>query len=210
MKTSTIFVTVAGASLAAAQLDQIPTCALGCAISSIGSSGCAQTDIACICSASSFLTGILDCIQGACTDAEVDQTLKAAQVLCAQAGVTITPPGGASSTTEAPASSSEPPVATEVTSTAPETTSTAAEATPTPTEADVTTASSAGVPTTQQVVTLTTTTSICPSSTYVVPPPVNNATGVIPAPPTYTGAANSIVASAGTVVIGAALAMLFA
>ncbi|KAJ6260036.1 hypothetical protein Dda_5682 [Drechslerella dactyloides] len=209
MKTSAIFVVVAGASLAAAQLDKLPTCALSCAISSIGSSGCSQTDIACVCSASSFLSGIQTCIEGSCTAQEIKQTLDAAQVLCAGAGVTITLPGSGPTTTEAPTSSSSvPSVATEATSTAPSTTVvvTTSEASAAESSSSATASFAAS-----EVVTMTTTTSICPTSTaHVVPPPVNNATGVVPAPPTYTGAASNMVASAGTVIIGAALAMLFA
>ncbi|EPS36491.1 hypothetical protein H072_10042 [Dactylellina haptotyla CBS 200.50] len=206
MKTSGILAVAAGAALAAAQLDQIPTCALTCAISSIGASGCAQTDIACVCSASSFLSGILTCIQGTCTAAEIQKTLGAAQVLCAGAGVTITVPG-ATSTTAAPTSTSAPVETTPPVETATEETSTAVE----------TSTSSVVAPptydTTSSVVTLTTTTTYCPSSTTVIPtyvaPPAQNTTVPVP-PPTYTGAAGSVAANAGAVIVGAALAMFFA
>ncbi|KAF3911140.1 hypothetical protein AA313_de0207731 [Arthrobotrys entomopaga] len=211
MKTSTILSVVAGAALASAQLDKLPTCALTCAISSIGTSGCAQTDIACICKASSFLTGILSCIQapGGCTPAEVDQTVQAASVLCAQAGVTITPPGGAGPTT----------TAQETTTAAPPPTTTE-EAAPTTTAEEssiVMETTTAVVPpptyeTTSSVVTLTTTTTICPSSTTgatYVPPPASNTTVAVP-PPSYTGAAGSVAANAGAILIGAAVAMFFA
>ncbi|KAK6362682.1 hypothetical protein TWF730_000138 [Orbilia blumenaviensis] len=213
MKTSGILAVAAGAALAAAQLDQIPTCALTCAISSIGSSGCQQTDISCICSASTFLTGILSCIQGSCTEAEVAQTLKAAQGLCASAGVTITLPGTPEPTTAAP----EPePTTSEELTTAPGLSTTSQEPEPTTTvPAEPTTdvpAPTYGA-TTSDVVTLTTTTTICTTSknevpTYV-PPPAQNTTVPVP-PPTYTGAAGNIAANAGTVLIGAALAMFFA
>ncbi|KAF3940832.1 hypothetical protein ABW19_dt0204409 [Dactylella cylindrospora] len=200
MKTSAILAAVAGAALAAAQLDALPTCSLTCAISAIGTSGCAQTDIACICSASTFLTGIYTCIQGACTPAEIEQTLGAAQVLCASAGVTITLPGSEPTTTsETPSSTAEPePTTTEE----PTTTSTTEEPEPTTEES------------TSSVVTLTTYTTVCPTtSTTIIPtytPPAVNTTTVAPPPPAYTGAAGSIVANAGTVLLGAALAMFFA
>ncbi|KAK6532050.1 hypothetical protein TWF694_003213 [Orbilia ellipsospora] len=216
MKTSTIFSVVAGAALAAAQLDKLPTCALTCAIGSISTSGCAQTDIACICKASSFLTGILTCIQapGGCTPAQVDQTVQAASVLCAQAGVTITPPGGAPSTTSAAPETTTsavvvPPTTTE--ETAPTTTAVATSVATEPTSSAVV------VPpptygTTSSVVTLTTTTTICPSSTTAatyIPPPASNTTVSVP-PPSYTGAAGSVAANAGAILIGAAVAMFFA
>jgi hypothetical protein len=229
MKTSAILTAVAGAAIASAQLNQIPTCALSCAISSIGGSGCAQTDIACICSASSFLTGILSCIQGSCSPAEIQQTLAAAQVLCADAGVTITVPGGTPATTTSAAP-------------APPTTTAAPEPEPTTTEAETETTTSvtpslpSEVPSevpytsTSSVVTMTTYTTVCPTTatyvappvttaTYVAPPvttatyvapPVNNATATYVAPPAYTGAAGNVAANAGSILVGAALAMLFA
>lgn len=217
MKTSAILAVATGAVLAAAQLDQIPTCALSCAITSIGSSGCGQTEIACICQASSFLTGILSCIQGTCTPAEIEQTLGAAQVLCAQAGVTITVPGSepTPTTTE---TEPEPTTSSETLITPPGL-STTSEAEPEPTTAPEETTSDVPAPTygaTSDVVTLTTTTTICLSSTHkpeptvtYVPPPAQNTTVPVP-PPTYTGAAGNIVANAGTVLVGAALAMFFA
>jgi len=203
MKTSAIFAAVVGAALAAAQLDQIPTCALSCAITSIGASGCPQTDIACICQAAPFLSGILSCIQGACSASEIEQTLKAAQGLCLSAGVTITVPGGTPSTTAPPpASTSSAPEPTETSTEIPEsTTSTTVEPVPTTAES------------TSGVVTMTTYTTICPPTTTVVPtyvpPPAQNTTVAVP-PPAYTGAAGSIAANAGTVLFGAALAMFFA
>ncbi|KAF3916514.1 hypothetical protein ABW20_dc0101378 [Dactylellina cionopaga] len=242
MKTSAILTIVAGAVLAAAQIDKIPPCALTCAISQIGTSGCGQTDIACICKAQTFLTGIVACISapGACNPAQIDQTVKAAQVLCASAGVTITPPGGAESTTEAPPSTTEAPVPTteapvpttaeEVTSTTEAPVETTAPEVETSTTAPVYTSSSTVAPPvygssssvpiyeTSSVITKTKTTTICPSSTtvvpsviptYVPPPPATNTTTAVP-PPAYTGAAGSIAANAGTVLIGAALAMFFA
>lgn len=212
MKTSAILAVATGAALAAAQLDQIPTCALSCAITSIGSSGCQQTDISCICQASTFLTGILSCIQGSCSEAEIGQTLRAAQVLCAQAGVTITVPGSDPTTTAAP----EPePTTSETLVTPPGLSTTSQEPEPTTTEApaETTTEAPPTYDTTSEVVTLTTTTTICPSSTHevptYVPPPAQNTTVVVP-PPAYTGAAGNIAANAGTVLIGAALAMFFA
>ncbi|RVD80203.1 uncharacterized protein DFL_008108 [Arthrobotrys flagrans] len=218
MKTSGILTVAAGAALAAAQLDQIPTCALTCAITSLSGTGCAQTDIACICEASSFLTGILSCIQGSCNAEEIEQTLGAAQVLCASAGVTISVPGSEPTTT---APEPEPTTAApepEPTTAAPEPepTTAAPEPEPTTTEAPYEPTTSEAPPTyetTSDVVTLTTTTTICPSSTHevptYVPPPAQNTTVAVP-PPAYTGAAGTIAANAGTVLIGAALAMFFA
>ncbi|KAK6516176.1 hypothetical protein TWF506_006088 [Arthrobotrys conoides] len=223
MKTSGILAVAAGAALAAAQLDKIPTCALTCAITSLSGTGCAQTDIACICKASSFLSGILTCIQGSCNEEQIKQTLEAAQVLCAGAGVTITVPGSepTSAAPEPTTSAPEPePTTTEELTTAPGLSTTSAAPEPEPTEepsyepSTEVPAPTYGATTTSDVVTLTTTTTICPSSTHdvpstYVPPPAQNTTIAVP-PPAYTGAAGNIAANAGTVLIGAALAMFFA
>ncbi|EWC43952.1 hypothetical protein DRE_01304 [Drechslerella stenobrocha 248] len=218
MKTSTVIAVVAGAALATAQLDRLPTCALSCAISSIGESGCSPTDIACVCSAASFQAGILTCIQrpGGCNAQEIQDTVAAAGVLCAQAGVTLTPPGGAPTTTSPPSSTVDAPETTsEAATTEPEPETTTSEAATSESEPETTYTTHTVEPThkpetTSSVVTLTTTTTICPTkTTYVAPPPAVNTTIVSP-PPAYTGGASGIVASVGTALLGAAVAMLFA
>ncbi|KAK6500812.1 hypothetical protein TWF506_003575 [Arthrobotrys conoides] len=77
------------AASAVAQLDQIPTCALSCAITSLGATGCPQTDFACICQSTEFISGLAPCIQSSCTQEDRDQTLRAAQLLCANAGIDL-------------------------------------------------------------------------------------------------------------------------
>ncbi|KAF3942078.1 hypothetical protein ABW19_dt0203501 [Dactylella cylindrospora] len=109
MKTSTFIAVAAGltASIVSAQLENLPSCALTCALSSIGTSGCDTTDIACICSATAFVTALVPCVQAACSAAEYEQTVQAASGLCSAAGVTLSIPT-ATGSTSAPASSSEP------------------------------------------------------------------------------------------------------
>jgi len=103
MKVSAIFAVAAGltASLVSAQLENFPTCALGCAISSLPSTGCGQTDIACICGASAFLAGLTPCVQAQCTPQEFQTTIEAARQLCLSAGVTLSIPGPPSATSSA-------------------------------------------------------------------------------------------------------------
>lgn len=107
MKTASAFVlavsvAAASASLSPRQIDQIPQCALQCALGQITSTGCAsQTDFKCICEASSFVAGLVPCVQKACTAAEYEQTVKAAQGLCLAAGVTLSVPSGPASTSAA-------------------------------------------------------------------------------------------------------------
>jgi len=102
MKVSAIVAVAVGltASLVSAQLESIPQCALGCAVSSLGSTGCPTTDIACICSATAFLQALTPCVQAACTPQEFAATIEAAQQLCAAAGVTLSIPGPTSTPAE--------------------------------------------------------------------------------------------------------------
>lgn len=125
MKASTIFTVAAAAYTVSAQLDSLPTCALNCAVKSLGSSGCPTTDIACICKATAFVTSLVPCVQGACSAAEFEATVQAAQGLCQQAGVSLDiPTGGA--TTSAASTSTDTATATETLVVVP-TTTTASE-----------------------------------------------------------------------------------
>ncbi|OQV07606.1 CFEM domain-containing protein isoform 3 [Cladophialophora immunda] len=101
--------------LAASQdLSTLPTCAVSCALNAISSTGCATTDAACICQASSFLSGVYSCISTACNATDIAATLQFAETFCGQAGVSITLPTASAtagptftpSSTSAPASAS--------------------------------------------------------------------------------------------------------
>jgi len=84
--------------LAAAQdLSSLPSCAVTCAINAIGATGCATTDAKCICTATSFLSGVQTCISTACNATDQAATLAFAQQFCGSAGVTITLPTAAAS-----------------------------------------------------------------------------------------------------------------
>ncbi|EXJ64907.1 hypothetical protein A1O7_01246, partial [Cladophialophora yegresii CBS 114405] len=82
---------------ASQDLSTLPSCAVSCATSAIGSTGCAITDAACVCSASSFLTGVQSCISTACSPTDQAATLAFAQQYCGSAGVTITLPTASAS-----------------------------------------------------------------------------------------------------------------
>jgi len=108
MKASTVIAvaTTLAASLVSAQLSALPTCAVTCAITSLGSTGCAETDVACICKATAFITALTPCVQAACSAADLQKTIAAAEGLCAQAGVSLSLPPVAASSTAAPVSTS--------------------------------------------------------------------------------------------------------
>jgi len=118
--------------LASAQsLAGLPSCAISCATNAIGATGCAVTDAHCICTASSFLSGVATCIQGACSPADQQATLQFAQSFCGNAGVTITLPSAAA--TSAPAGQTmtpSPTATTTITSAAPVTSSEVPETAP--------------------------------------------------------------------------------
>ncbi|KAF3941167.1 hypothetical protein ABW19_dt0207260 [Dactylella cylindrospora] len=113
--------------LVASQLENLPSCALTCALSSLGSTGCDTTDIACICGASEFIDSLVPCVESACTTSEYETTIEAASGLCLAAGVTLSVPNPVSSTTSSRQSASStlapssdvgvnPPIATGSTS----------------------------------------------------------------------------------------------
>ncbi|KAK6340721.1 hypothetical protein TWF696_009045 [Orbilia brochopaga] len=118
MKAATVLAVAASLSAASAtllprQLEDIPQCALGCAVSSLGSSGCPTSDIACICKAEKFVESLIPCVQGACDAAQFEATKEGAKKLCKSAGVDLVIPdvsgsasSGAASSTGAPSSSS--------------------------------------------------------------------------------------------------------
>ncbi|KAK7903674.1 hypothetical protein LTR67_001694 [Exophiala xenobiotica] len=97
---------------AAQDLSSLPSCAVSCATNAIGSTGCALTDAHCICTASTFLSGVESCISTACSPADQQATLQFAVSFCGSAGVTITLPTASATASSAmstmPASSSAP------------------------------------------------------------------------------------------------------
>ncbi|KAK6510825.1 hypothetical protein TWF506_009920 [Arthrobotrys conoides] len=121
----TASISLASAALLPRQLDQIPSCALSCAIASLGSAGCGTSsapDIACVCRAESFITSLVPCVQAGCSADQFQATLQAATVLCQDAGVELNIPTG--ETSGAPSSvveTSSAPAATTSTETETET-----------------------------------------------------------------------------------------
>ncbi|KAJ6262455.1 GPI anchored CFEM domain protein [Drechslerella dactyloides] len=95
MKTATVLAVAASLSAASAtlmprQIAGIPQCALTCALSSLGSTGCTDaSDFGCICKASSFIESLIPCVKGACSPADFQGTVEGAQKLCSGAGVTL-------------------------------------------------------------------------------------------------------------------------
>ncbi|KAI4110783.1 MAG: hypothetical protein LQ339_001059 [Xanthoria mediterranea] len=93
----------------AISLWNIPSCAQSAATSGLASTGCDLTDIACVCSAVSFVTKLSSAVQQSCSIADQQATLTFAQGLCSKFGVTLNLPAipaaakAASSSAAAPA-----------------------------------------------------------------------------------------------------------
>ncbi|KAK6528338.1 hypothetical protein TWF281_009581 [Arthrobotrys megalospora] len=85
--------TTLGVGLAMARFDKFPTCSLTCYVSSIGGTGCAQTDIACICNSKDFINEALGCTFGSCSEEDVSKAVQATRDLCVGAGVDVELPG---------------------------------------------------------------------------------------------------------------------
>jgi hypothetical protein len=92
MKTAAIFASVALAGFAAAQLDQLPTCAQDCASQFLaGGIGDCGTDPKCICENESFIGDIACCLAkpGACDEEDQSSAVHFASQICAAQGVSV-------------------------------------------------------------------------------------------------------------------------
>ncbi|KAF2856039.1 CFEM-domain-containing protein [Plenodomus tracheiphilus IPT5] len=104
MKTFQIASIVALASVAAAQLDNIPSCALNCFVGPLTSDGCSSlTDFACHCKQGATLLGkVQPCVQGACSADDQAAAISAVESTCSAAGAPIViPSAGASAVASA-------------------------------------------------------------------------------------------------------------
>ncbi|KAI8936491.1 hypothetical protein NX059_006896 [Plenodomus lindquistii] len=125
MKTFQLASIIALASVATAQLDLVPQCALQCFLGPLTSDGCSElTDFRCHCEKGATLIGsVQPCVQGACSPADQLTSLNSVKKICEDAGVPIELPE-ASEISAAPASSA----AVAVSSAAPAATSAVASA----------------------------------------------------------------------------------
>ncbi|KAJ4314818.1 hypothetical protein N0V94_006259 [Neodidymelliopsis sp. IMI 364377] len=103
MKTFAVASLIALASVASAQLDNIPSCALTCFLTPLGSDGCADlTDFACHCKkGAELLAQVQPCVQKACSAADQATTISAVETTCKAAGVPIEIPDTTSAASSA-------------------------------------------------------------------------------------------------------------
>ncbi|KAF1956140.1 CFEM-domain-containing protein [Byssothecium circinans] len=109
MKTFVAAALISLASVATAQLDNIPSCALSCFLGPLGSDGCAQlTDFACHCKKfDTLISAVTPCVQKACSASDQAAVISGVEGTCKAAGVTVSVPSSvAASSTAAPSSAS--------------------------------------------------------------------------------------------------------
>ncbi|KAH7268696.1 hypothetical protein MRS44_011033 [Fusarium solani] len=96
------------ASAGALAQSPLPSCAQTCALNILASSGCAATDVACVCKSKVFVEGYTTCVTKDCSPEDAAKAEQYGVQLCGSAGVSVS---GEAPATEAPAVSSEAPEA---------------------------------------------------------------------------------------------------
>ncbi|KAF1365056.1 CFEM-domain-containing protein [Lizonia empirigonia] len=106
MKTFAVASIIALATVASAQLDNIPSCALNCFISPLTSDGCSSlTDFACHCKkGTELLATVQPCVKGACSADDQATTITAVEKTCQDAGVPLEIPDTSSAASSAASS----------------------------------------------------------------------------------------------------------
>ncbi|KAH6655385.1 hypothetical protein BKA67DRAFT_657329 [Truncatella angustata] len=102
MKVLFFIVAFVSAPTLAQDLNALPACAQTCALNAIGGSGCAVTDLKCICESASFISSYTSCITTSCGAADQAAAISFAIQYCASAIFTLS---SASATLSAQASS---------------------------------------------------------------------------------------------------------
>jgi len=193
MKTSFAVLAFALASVATAQLDAIPSCALSCFVTALSADGCSSlTDFKCHCAKTELISTVKPCVDSECSAADQAAAVKAVSVQCEQVGVPIVLPGAASS---APASSAAPSSAAPVSSAAPAYSSSSSAA-----------ASSSSVAPSSSAAAYSTPAVSTPVTTAVSTVKPSNGTITTAAPSQFTGAASAPQAAGVMAVAGFFLA----
>ncbi|OCK86488.1 CFEM-domain-containing protein, partial [Lepidopterella palustris CBS 459.81] len=86
-------IALALASVATAQLANIPNCALNCFVNALTTDGCSGlTDFACHCKKTDLISNVTPCVQAACSADDQAKVITAVEGTCASAGVPISVP----------------------------------------------------------------------------------------------------------------------
>ncbi|CAF9912943.1 MAG: hypothetical protein HETSPECPRED_001267 [Heterodermia speciosa] len=99
---STVFILLLKISCGRAQgISDLPECATQAAFSSLTSTGCQISDIGCICKDQSFISSLLPVVEKACSPADLQKTVDFAEAFCKSAGISLTVPAVAQTTSSA-------------------------------------------------------------------------------------------------------------
>ncbi|KAF8464567.1 hypothetical protein BDZ91DRAFT_729398 [Kalaharituber pfeilii] len=91
MKTTFVLATLAAAVAVQAQLPQVPQCAVRCTVDAVSNppAGCESGSIKCICENDAFIAGVSVCVQAACDEQGLQDTIKGAYEFCRSAGAEL-------------------------------------------------------------------------------------------------------------------------
>ncbi|KAH6870978.1 hypothetical protein B0T10DRAFT_553527 [Thelonectria olida] len=93
-----VLIALISASTLAQDLSGLPACAQTCALDAIGASGCAVTDVVCICLSDIFISAYSSCVATSCNATDAAAATSFGVQYCASGGVTIGTAAAASST----------------------------------------------------------------------------------------------------------------
>ncbi|ESK89696.1 hypothetical protein Moror_16913 [Moniliophthora roreri MCA 2997] len=109
-RTSAVWIFFSLLAVVYAQGPPVPVCAQPCLTSAAGSSGCAVTDIQCLCSSSSFVSSVVQCAATVCTPEELASGQQALENTCDAITGTGTSTGTGTFTGTLSGSSTFPPL----------------------------------------------------------------------------------------------------
>ncbi|KAH8827461.1 hypothetical protein DL96DRAFT_1250646 [Flagelloscypha sp. PMI_526] len=82
---SPLFFILASSIPVFAQFNDLPDCSLPCVKNAVQSTGCASTDLVCICTFPNFLDGVATCVQSACSTEDQVITIVITRATCTAA-----------------------------------------------------------------------------------------------------------------------------
>jgi len=105
MKVTSVAAVLSLAAATSAQFNNLPSCAVNCFLGPLKTDGCKLTDFKCHCEKDTLIPKVQPCVEQKCSDAQQDEVISAAEMLCKQYGVTLTLSNpGSPSTTSGPSS----------------------------------------------------------------------------------------------------------
>ncbi|SPJ84644.1 uncharacterized protein FTOL_10906 [Fusarium torulosum] len=91
MKASSFVAALISAPALGQDLGGLPACAQSCALNAIGGSGCAATDVVCICTSQTFISVYSSCVSTSCNATDAAAATEFGNQFCASASSTVSP-----------------------------------------------------------------------------------------------------------------------